>query len=162
MPPRNLIGLSEVRGVWLTRREREVLVLLLEKLQNKEIAARANLSERTVKFHMGALFRKTGAGNRHQLEMWAQGRDLASPFAQDGWELLSDKQQAIAFLVAEGKTLDEIGTSCSVSKTTVTTELRIALASLRLPNREALIIYLTKKNLIGREPIKGEKCETAA
>jgi len=42
----------------LSRREREVLRGVMEDLANKEIAARLNLSERTVKFHVSALLRK--------------------------------------------------------------------------------------------------------
>jgi DNA-binding NarL/FixJ family response regulator len=51
----------------LTPRERETLRLLGRGLQNKEIAVRLGVRERTVKFHVAALMRKLGAGNRTEV-----------------------------------------------------------------------------------------------
>jgi DNA-binding NarL/FixJ family response regulator len=48
----------------LTPREHEVLRLLARGLQNKEIAAALAITQRTVKFHVSAVFHKLGAGNR--------------------------------------------------------------------------------------------------
>lgn len=48
----------------LSRREQQMVELLRERLTNKEIAARLNLSEQTVKNHVHHILRKIGAPNR--------------------------------------------------------------------------------------------------
>jgi LuxR family maltose regulon positive regulatory protein len=50
----------------LSRRELEVLELLIEGLTNQEIAERLYLSLRTVKFHTGNIYAKLGVKNRAQ------------------------------------------------------------------------------------------------
>ncbi len=62
----------------LTDRERETLLLLGRGLQNKEIAARLGIRERTAKFHVAALMRKLGAGNRTEVVTLATQRGLLS------------------------------------------------------------------------------------
>ena len=48
----------------LTPREREVFAMIAEGLGNKTIAFRLNISEHTVKFHVGSIFSKLGASSR--------------------------------------------------------------------------------------------------
>jgi DNA-binding NarL/FixJ family response regulator len=48
----------------LTSREVEVLKMLAEGLGNKAIARRLNISEHTVKFHIGSIFSKLNASSR--------------------------------------------------------------------------------------------------
>lgn len=60
----------------LTEREREVLRSMAQGLQNKEIAQRLVISERTVKFHVSAILAKLGAGNRTEAVRLAMQRGL--------------------------------------------------------------------------------------
>jgi two-component system, NarL family, response regulator DevR len=48
----------------LSRREQELVTLLRDRLTNKQIAARLNLSEQTVKNHVHRMLRKVGAPDR--------------------------------------------------------------------------------------------------
>jgi DNA-binding NarL/FixJ family response regulator len=56
----------------MTRRQREVLQLVCEGLRNGEIAQRLQLSERTVKVHVSALFAVLGASNRTEAALVAR------------------------------------------------------------------------------------------
>ena len=70
-------------GVKVSRREQEVLDLILKHLANKEIAANLQVSERTVKFHVSSLLAKFGVSDRVTLSREVQmGRAQSSPFGQ--------------------------------------------------------------------------------
>ncbi|WP_346799183.1 response regulator transcription factor [Halomonas sp. Bachu 37] len=51
----------------LTERERAVTLAVAEGISNKEVARRLDITERTVKAHLGAVFRKLGIRDRLQL-----------------------------------------------------------------------------------------------
>jgi DNA-binding CsgD family transcriptional regulator len=51
-------------NVKISRREQDVLTGVLQNLANKEIAAKLNVSERTVKFHVSSLLAKFGVTDR--------------------------------------------------------------------------------------------------
>jgi len=91
--PRELLGrfvesiLPELRGcksldseVDISRREREVLDLLLDNLANKEIASKLFVSERTVKFHVSNLLSKFGVQRRADLIVRWMQRTSAFPW----------------------------------------------------------------------------------
>ena len=63
----------------MTRRESDVLGLLGEGLQNKEIAERLGIAERTVKFHVGSILRKLEVGNRTEAVATALRKGLIKP-----------------------------------------------------------------------------------
>ena len=60
----HLLNQEPTPGHDLTEREREVLMLMVEGLNNNEIAERIFLSVSTVKFHVSAILSKLGVTNR--------------------------------------------------------------------------------------------------
>ena len=60
----------------LTKRESDILSLLAQGLSNREISKRLSLSEKTVKAHVAAVFRKLGVTNRTQAAMAAVAMGL--------------------------------------------------------------------------------------
>ena len=66
------------RAGMLTRREREVLALVVAGYANKEIARTFSVSEETVKHHLTRMFDKVGAANRVELARVATERRLVS------------------------------------------------------------------------------------
>jgi DNA-binding NarL/FixJ family response regulator len=59
-------------GADLSVREREVLLLVAEGLANKQIAKRLGIAERTVKVHLGNVFRRIGVTDRTSAALWAR------------------------------------------------------------------------------------------
>ncbi|WP_427338930.1 response regulator [Caloranaerobacter sp. DY30410] len=66
---------SSVKDV-LTRREYEVLTLIAEGLNNKEIAERLYISEKTVKNHVSNIFRKINVNDRIQAAIYAYRNNI--------------------------------------------------------------------------------------
>jgi len=71
---------SPAPEVEISRRQREVLDLLLENLSNKEIAAKLFVAERTVKFHVSNLLSKFGVHRRADLIVMWMRRATAFPW----------------------------------------------------------------------------------
>jgi DNA-binding NarL/FixJ family response regulator len=63
----------------LSRREQEVLNLLLENMANKEIGNKLNISERTVKFHVSNLLSKFGVRRRADLILLCYQKRSTAP-----------------------------------------------------------------------------------
>ena len=55
----------------LSNREREVMLLTVEGLSNKQIARQLNMSENTVKVHLHKIYRKLGINSRTKLAVLA-------------------------------------------------------------------------------------------
>ncbi len=64
--------LGEQTGDGLSPREREVLRLVAQGLANKQIGRALGISERTVKAHLGRVFREIGVVDRTSAALWAR------------------------------------------------------------------------------------------
>ena len=66
-------SLTEVNHLYrtLTYRQREIVALISHGATNKEIASQIDMSEKTVKAHLTAIFRKVGVSNRFRLGLFA-------------------------------------------------------------------------------------------
>lgn len=56
----------------LSPRERQVLLLLTRGMSNRQIGRDLGIAERTVKVHVGSLFRRLGVADRTSAAMWAR------------------------------------------------------------------------------------------
>lgn len=67
------IGVKSVSqlGIALTKREREVCLLISEGLTNKEIACLLQVKEKTVEYHVSNSLRKLGLQSRVEIATWA-------------------------------------------------------------------------------------------
>nr|ART40356.1 K784 [uncultured bacterium] len=77
-------GLGQAAFDGLTPREREIAVLVGEGVSNKVIARRLDITERTVKAHLGAVFAKLGLPGRLQLALLVTSRVERARAAQSG------------------------------------------------------------------------------
>jgi DNA-binding NarL/FixJ family response regulator len=59
-------------GEGLSSREREVLQLVAQGLANKQVGRALGISERTVKAHLGRVFRVIGVADRTSAALWAR------------------------------------------------------------------------------------------
>ena len=70
----NEVSLAGPSFAELTEREKEIALLVAEGMSNQAIGDKLFISERTVKAHLGSIFRKTGATSRLHLATMIQRR----------------------------------------------------------------------------------------
>ena len=78
-----LPGAGHDGAAQLSTREREVLALVCQGLANKQIARTLAITERTVKVHLGNVYRRIGVGDRTSAALWARdhlGFGAPAPF----------------------------------------------------------------------------------
>lgn len=62
----------------LSDREREVLLMVVDGLANKQIAQRLSISEKTVKAHLTRVYSEIGVTDRTQAALWAQRHGIGA------------------------------------------------------------------------------------
>lgn len=65
-------GAGADRGPELPPRERDVLVRIARGMSNRQIGTDLGIAERTVKVHVGSLFRRIGVADRTSAALWAR------------------------------------------------------------------------------------------
>lgn len=60
----------------LSKRELDVLTLVVRGLTNRQIATTLGIAERTVKAHLGSIFRALGVGDRTSAAVWAHDHGI--------------------------------------------------------------------------------------
>jgi len=63
----------------LSDREEQVLAMVGAGLQNKHIARRLGITERTVKAHLTNIYQRLGVVDRTQAALWSQSRERSDP-----------------------------------------------------------------------------------
>jgi two-component system nitrate/nitrite response regulator NarL len=66
------------RDFGLTLRERQIVSAVVDAYQNKDIAEKFAISEKTVKHHLTNIFNKVGVSNRLELALFAVHHQLDS------------------------------------------------------------------------------------
>ena len=74
LPDRDGTGVhpTNAAAAALSERELEVLLLVSTGLANKQVARKLGITERTVKVHLGNVFRRIGVGDRTSAALWAR------------------------------------------------------------------------------------------
>ncbi len=72
LPHNETAGISDTRLDLLTEAERRVALAVREGMSNRDVASTLFLSVKTVEFHLGHIFRKTGVRSRAELVHWLE------------------------------------------------------------------------------------------
>jgi DNA-binding NarL/FixJ family response regulator len=134
-----MINLDQVK---VTRREQQVLNLLVQGFSNREIGGVLNISLGTVKQHLRTLFLRTGiheGDKRVKLARYAREDENEVMTSCEG---LDSREIQISILVWEGLTNREIGKIVGRSEQVIKNHLRRAFDKLGVWSRLELAMYL--------------------
>jgi DNA-binding NarL/FixJ family response regulator len=148
--PQSGCGLSD-RAPNLTSQECSVLRRVAAGLTNRQISRYLGISEKTVKNHLSAIFRKIGVASRTQaavyvLQSLGDGeQDEYSP--QNGCGLsdwarnLSSREHSVLRLVAAGLTNRQISRYLGISEKTVKNHLSAIFRKIGVASRTQAAVY---------------------
>lgn len=94
--------LLEGKAVRLTRRERELLLLVTQRLTNREIARALGLAEGTVRFYLSRLFKKVLVSDRLELASYGARTLLGGRAGPEETQALVEAG-LLRFVIAEGE-----------------------------------------------------------
>jgi DNA-binding NarL/FixJ family response regulator len=127
----------------LTARETILLELVADGLTNRQIARRLQISEKTVKNHLSAIFPKIGATARTQAAVYAISytpvEQEAAPPAKD--DDLTPREWSVLDLVADGLTNREIADRLQISEKTVKNHLSAIFPKIGVTARTQAAVY---------------------
>ncbi|HTJ66794.1 MAG TPA: LuxR C-terminal-related transcriptional regulator [Actinospica sp.] len=131
----------------LTARETTLLELVAGGLTNRQIARRLQISEKTVKNHLSAIFPKIGATARTQAAVYAIGQTTAvaeapeRPSRPATEENLTPREWSVLDLVAHGLTNRQIARRLEISEKTVKNHLSAIFPKIGATHRTQAAVY---------------------
>ena len=137
--------MNNLNQVKVTPRDQQVLNLLAKGCSNKEIGGELNISPRTVKQHLRALFLRVGIFDGHKRVKLARcirddERVVMTPCPD-----LNPREGHILILVWEGLTNSEIGRIVGTSEHVIKNHLRSVFDKLGVWSRLELAMYVTNR-----------------
>ncbi len=127
----------------LTARETTLLDLVALGLTNRQIARRLQISEKTVKNHLSAIFPKIGATARTQAAVYAIGHvhpDALQP-TPAAHDELTPREWSVLDLVAHGLTNRQIARRLEISEKTVKNHLSAIFPKIGATARTQAAVY---------------------
>ncbi|MFG2311826.1 response regulator transcription factor [Streptomyces sp. NPDC048566] len=135
--------MGEAPAVNLTFRELDVLGLLAEGLSNRLIARRLDISEKTVKNHLGSIYCKIGATHRTQAALYARHVGLTVTREADPADgaALTARERHVLGLLAEGLSNRLIARRLDISEKTVKNHLGSIYCKIGATHRTQAALY---------------------
>lgn len=149
-----------------TRREAEVVALVVEGLTNAAIARRLKVSPRTIQSHLRSVMERLEVHSRTELAIAALSCDLVPRTREDladraiRTQALSPRERKLAALVAEGLSDREIARRLVVSLHTVKAQLASARKKVGAKNRVQLAVVILREGVA--EPSLSQECKSRA
>jgi two-component system response regulator DesR len=163
-PPADRAGIGSADHDDLTRREREVLNLIRQRMSDVEIAARLGMSPSTVKIHVARVLAKLGVANRRdaaaavrlydEQAVDAGVRAVPTGSSDDvaGRAGLTPREVDVLRQLIDGRTDREIAANLFISRRTASKHVEAILAKLGVRSRGAAVAAATRQRFVDKTP----------
>lgn len=146
---------------WITSRELEVIRLVAQGLEEKEVATKLGLSPLTIKSHAARCFRKTKVHTKVELVVWALRKGLLYSVPKTGRQDpipdMTGRELEMVRLTILGLTNGEMGKRVFLSEDTIKTHLRKVFKKTGAKNRAHLVTIAWQRQLVPREAFQEEE-----